>query len=404
MCWRERETKKFGLGQYRAPVWYGAFAAITDHFVHVSEKNTAMVAFTMSEEKGEKGIQSPMKPGKYLTKFYPDMPENERRTWAEKHIQAFSDCAVIITQDADEIEQVYRNGPHSCMADGCFESSKHPTRVYAEGDLALAYLGSLGSVTARCVVWPEKKIWVGHYSNGKVYGDHSRLEPALEKLGYRLGGREDFHGARIDAIEEGGGYVVPYLDMCHAVRYDNGYLIIDPCGDLEANNTHGLSSCGEYCNNCDSTVSGETYYVENIGSICESCREYSYSCCDGCHEIIHNDDIVHIEGGGLIVCQGCYDHSYFYCDSCHTDYHNEQHNETPDQDYQCDNCYAENYEDCDDCGDTVERGDLIECHNGGSICDGCHMTRQDEAEEELKQLIFRLSVHRDYSASLGETQ
>jgi hypothetical protein len=198
--------------------------------------------------KGLQDIQTRMKPGKYLAKFYPDIPEPERNRLAMV-IAKYDEFELNFAHSEDEIEHVYTTGPRSCMSHSAGELAApvHPSRVYASPDLAVAYIVREDRITARAVCWPDKL----RYSN--IYGDRDRLSDELEELGYT---QDSFDGARLLRIPveaHRGVFVCPYID-CHAnVRDDGEYLVIDDDdGDLCAQHTNGLTGeIGEECAHCE---------------------------------------------------------------------------------------------------------------------------------------------------------
>src|SRR5829696_4667953 len=67
--WEEREALRLSDGTYERLPW--DLEPIAGHYAHFSVDDGAKVAFTPSPEKGMVDIQVRMKPGRYLTKFYP---------------------------------------------------------------------------------------------------------------------------------------------------------------------------------------------------------------------------------------------------------------------------------------------------------------------------------------------
>lgn len=149
-----------------------------------------------------------------------------------------------ITQDADEIQTIYENGPSSCMNDPREYPlpELHPTRVYAGPDLGVAYISRNGDFTARAVVWPDKKIYVG------IYGHCSLLRAELEKAGYTRNHHFSmWEGARLQKIKEypddEGEYIMPYLDFGEAVVDSGDFWIVKAShedGSLYARNCTGF--------------------------------------------------------------------------------------------------------------------------------------------------------------------
>jgi hypothetical protein len=257
--WRAREAKRLADGTYSPLPW--SLEPIADHFAHISIDKGSMVAFTPDEAKGMVDVQVRMKPGRYLTKFYPNLTGDEVRTLA---CELDAANAVRFAETADDMETVYTNGPSSCMSHDAYDYSSpiHPVRVYAAGDLAVAFLSSVAigedgfRASARALCWPDKKLY------GRIYGDSDRLAPALAALGYEEG---DLDGAKVRKMAHGNGYVLPYIDGCQSVT-DHGSHFVIGGGEIDANETNGLSAEaepeGEYCEYYEEHRDEETYSVQ----------------------------------------------------------------------------------------------------------------------------------------------
>ncbi len=232
MTWQLREELRFASGHYKPLPWANKLKPIEGHYAHISVKDPNLVAYTESREKGERDIQAPMKPGRYLKQFYPDLSASEITA-----LQALLGTAtdVKFATDPDEIEKIYSEGPTSCMAGPNAgmgsQVSGHPARCYGGGDLAVAYLtNKKGQCNARSVVWPEKKLYY------LVYGD-SRLTNRLQELGYRAGGSWCFQGAKLKRqpnTARPGSVLMACVDG-HGIfsLADDEHLIIDRNGHLQ---------------------------------------------------------------------------------------------------------------------------------------------------------------------------
>jgi hypothetical protein len=252
--WRAREAQRLRDETYSPLPW--TLEPIPDHFAHVSIDKGSMVAFTPDEAKGQIDIQTRMKPGRYLAKFYPHLTGDEVRALAVELDKANE---VRFAETADDMETVYTNGPNSCMSHDAsdYASPIHPVRVYAAGDLAVAYLSSVAlgeddfRASARALCWPAKKLY------GRIYGDSGRLAPALAALGYEEG---ELDGAKVRKVRHGSLYVLPYIDGCQSVEDHGSHFTI--CGGVDAGQTNGLSGEeGEWCDYYEETRDEPTYEV-----------------------------------------------------------------------------------------------------------------------------------------------
>lgn len=271
-AWQKREAAKFEDGTYKCPPWQGCTVCnkdlklpefeplppIAGHFAHISTKDKNLVAYTQNEEKGEKDIQTPMKPGRYIKQFYSNLnlPDPLIAKLAGLIFQNGEEQnRVLFAETPDEVEFVFRNGPPTCMTRDTNEFASapiHPTRAYAGPDLKVAYVKNPqnGKISARALVWEAKKIY------SQLVGDYgtytSVLRTALESMGYVLG---SLQGARISVIEPVSAipftgikkaFVAPCVDTCNHYKLDEEgkFLIIDPNGNFhEQGWRSGIFAC-----------------------------------------------------------------------------------------------------------------------------------------------------------------
>jgi hypothetical protein len=265
------------------------------HFAHVSMANKAMLAYTESSEKGAKDIQTQIKPGAYLQKYFgavlsADGIASIVRDWQRR----YADTELKFARTPEEIVHIYQTGPFSCMSgkpDQYRTKTKgdylHPCEVYGQphSDLTLAYLESKHGVSCRTLVWEEKKQF------GRIYGDATLLERELQALGYVKG---DFNGARIGKIQVGpakrGLYLMPYIDGWSNVL-DNGdhFLITGKTPSKKAKwecccNTCGTTNCAEAvyeCESCENEIpESDVFRVPNFGYYCQACHTETFIYCE----------------------------------------------------------------------------------------------------------------------------
>lgn len=285
-----------------------------EHLPRPSKTVPGLLAYFQTPEKRARNIRTPIKPGKYLQKFFADLlTQEEIHELGLEWSNHFALRKLTITQDADEIERVYR-GRHngSCMyfGSGDYAGSEHPARAYAGPDLGIAYIGEENNADARCLVWPEKKIYYP-----KWYGDGPRLEAALEAQGYKVGDEDDFNGARMQRIEYGDGFVVPYVDVCEYARDDGRYLILGDSMDVYLRNTSGISFEAHHCARCGDAVSEYGVTTVNDGeSVCDHCLSKHYFFCEGYEEYFPEGDRADTPEGTSYSYQYVRNHGFFfYC-------------------------------------------------------------------------------------------
>lgn len=303
--WQDREGDRFDSGKYQ-PVpwknepWAGFFHYI--HFPHLSMKQPGKIAFTQSPEHGEADRQTIISPGKYLLRYFAEWVNQAtvdaycaQVDAAMKHLAT----PLQLAKTSDEIVHVYRNGPSSCMSkdrnsDDYSTGGVHPVSVYGAGDLAIAYFTDANAIKARAIVWPAKQI------HGRIYGDEHRLKSLLQRDGYRVGGKEDWDGAKLlkVPVPDGDGYVCPYLDIGRQkVDVGKTHLIVACDGEYDASDISSVVA-GDGCRNNDD--------------------EYEYSC-DNCGTGLCEDDMCSGAGGDGTYCPSCYRAMFFYCEACETD-------------------------------------------------------------------------------------
>jgi hypothetical protein len=220
--WREREATRMRDGTYELlpTEWYDWL--LPEHYAHRAKSDPKQVAFTPDSEKGMRDRQTIMNVGRYLTRYYAERFTGDNiRTF----VTQVTPSEVQFAASADDIATVYEHGPNSCMSGTRFYQARsylnnyNPVRIYAGHDLQVAYIGDKNNASARCLVWPERKL------RGRIYGDHERLEAGLRALGYSEAA--SFNGAMVTRHEIDVDYdgspakalVMPYIDA--------GYGLID---------------------------------------------------------------------------------------------------------------------------------------------------------------------------------
>ncbi len=226
--WREREIKRLEDGTYKPMPKAWDLPPIPDHFLHLSVKEPGQVAFTPSVEHGEQDRQVHSRPGAYVKKFYPEL---DQRQIGRYSALATCDGGLEIITDGEEMARVYRLGeqgaaPESCMkydfvrsGHGGPRTPVHPIEVYAAGDIALSCLRQDGAIVARCLVWPERRLFT------RPYGDIAKITAILEADGFT---RANFIGAKLRRVtfkyDDQTYYVCPYVDESMSVQGAPGAL------------------------------------------------------------------------------------------------------------------------------------------------------------------------------------
>jgi hypothetical protein len=297
--WREVLRRAAALEKDVAwdPVWFSDIPLDT-RFARVSAKDQMKIAFYADEKALKRDILTETTPGRYLTKFHSDLfNEAAVRSWTDKHRELYAPIEFGVTSDADQIEEIYRNGPDSCMSHHVEDYGMHihPVRAYGKGpgnyghNAGVAYVRKNDDYKARAVVNTDAKEYV------RMYGDSVLLERELRKAGYEhVSGLEGLVMARlVDHIGGQPALVLPYLDgSCDWVTDHGNHLVVSDTGDYES------ESCG---------------YVYLEGGSTK---------CDCCGERYHADDMAsaHCGESEVEICRGCLD-EYYLCDE-EGEYHN----------------------------------------------------------------------------------
>jgi hypothetical protein len=193
---------------------------------------------------------------------------------------------------------------------GNFKSSLHPTRVYGDSDLRLAYLQDENErVTARGLVWEDRKLYA------RLYGNSDVLKKLLEDAGYSY--QEGFHGARVRAIPNKGTYLMPYIDWtgeyCELTE-DKKWFILGQ-GDTPCQTTTGLIGRNTIrnCDECNRQYDFDDADWNESDSLCSRCAQYRQSCAKCSESINTNRDEYVSSYNGEYYCESC---AESYAENC----------------------------------------------------------------------------------------
>ncbi len=311
--WREREQNRFDTGRYADVPWH--VTTSLRHYAHMSVETPGHIAYTKDDEAGIADKQTRVKPGKYLAEFY--SPRFSQAQIADYIAQcaAYATGVYGVAFTQADITAIYNvtSGPDSCMRrkrkaeydwqhlldDG--ELPCHPCATYAGPDLAVAYVGKLGEISQRAVIWPDKKQYTRIYGTGP-------LQLLLQRDGYSKVDALD--GARLTAVPFRDGYVVPYMDGCaYGGLDDKGrYIIVSPDnGDLALDHVNGHTANYE---RDEPDAEPETHECQNCGNECDADNTYCDSCaderwtCEGCGSDYFDSDYT------------CMESEHLYCSDC----------------------------------------------------------------------------------------
>lgn len=253
LAWRLRQEALFADGTYKKCPWHESVGGHHRWYDHVDPNDPTKVRFFANSDDGERNRPTSMSPGRFYLRYIDDYPDTGVvEGYCAQMGLDMTVSKLQIEMDADGIERIYTSGPHSCMAypfdQDKFDSPYHPVRNYAAGDLGVAYITRGGDVTARCMVWPDKKI------HGRIYGDRERLVARLTEEGYT----EDwnFIGAKLILDRDSNGRIIsPYVDGADLEgTIDGTYIKLVHTDDntLMLKGAEGLASAQE-CEFCEAS-------------------------------------------------------------------------------------------------------------------------------------------------------
>lgn len=388
-AWYARETSRRSLAP---PIGDDQLRAFPRHYLHMSSTKPGLFAYTKDDEHGYLDKQTILKPGKYLTQYYADKLTTAQIADIVAACAAYATLGYSLATSTADITAIFNSaqGPSSCMQrrePAEYDWQKlldredlpyHPSAVYGESDLAIAYLGTIGNVSQRAVVWPAEKRYC-NYDRVRIYGT-GPLEQLLRRDGYTAH-PDAFHGARIRQIPYRGGVLMPYIDGTEtAYALDSKWLVLDErpepdarafgttqtCGyagarnvpDVEDENSDDVecSSCGGdftadeiqhgecydcrhswTCEHCDSRISDDngSWNVEDE-NWCESCADSDSAQCAECDEAYnasgfsHADRLARQAANTSDLCPNCAEH-FSFCDECQAKWDTRESDDCPNE-------------------------------------------------------------------------
>ena len=284
------------------------------------------IAFTQSQDKGERDIQTVTTYGKYLKRHMPDCPDHELRDFVSRYTVDPNSCK--ITTDLGKMIYIIQNGPPSCMKKQKWNDDTHPYNVYdPKYGWGMAYRVQGGKYWGRALVHIPTKTFVRAYKGDPEswnVGD-SRDDEMLEAWLVNEGYDHDcaWNGQRLAKIEnEYGEYLMPYLDGENkAVDNCGDYFELCRHGELSADGTEGvLEDNRRSCDDCgDSVDEDDLTHIGDYGhAVCESCLNDHYThawVSRHCTEWVSDDEVIYCESDGDYYHQDCYtDMDVVYCE------------------------------------------------------------------------------------------
>lgn len=390
-AWQNREYQRLyggdGAGVKYQPL---PFSTPWEHYAHRSPSDPAKISYTPDHTYGHEDRRLVTTPVRYLEK-YAELISYSRDQFAELAAKMRAGTMTVqLATTADDIARVYcaPNGPTSCMDGREFALDNTPVRAYAGGDLACAYMGTLGTrpeldrIFSRAIVWPERKEFV------RAYGDIDAMIAALTADGYKQ--ISSWRGAKIRAIDAGNNqWIVPYIDGgAQRLEHDGGEYLIIGQGTICGSNTSGVADRADAvcCRQCGDRISRSD--ADDNGGLCLSCYDDSFTCAHCNDESFGDAREVHDE----LWCARCYRDQRADCDHCGYRFNTAESESTE----YCDDCYEEitTCEGCDTEGhsddlDLREHGD-----DGRSLCIDCrrHASRPRRQRQRRPAVVVHYAT------------
>lgn len=275
LAWRYRIEKQLEDGVFEKAPWADYYGR-GSYYEHIDPDDSTKIRFHANEDHGMAGRYTSMAPGRFVRKYMDSCVRPELMDkWCAVMGLEETVSALLIARTPEEIVRVYNEGPHSCMAyelsneDGPFSRlDVHPVAAYGDSDLGVAYIERGGEITARCLVWPDKKKF------GRIYGDRYRLLERLKENDYI----EDweFVGAKIRQLKSDGDLILPYLDFEAGVIKDGeDWLVVSDKPHIIGKSPDGVPSQDE-CQNCGKS---DVWIADQKDDDDDDSR---YMCAEGC--------------------------------------------------------------------------------------------------------------------------
>jgi hypothetical protein len=263
LLWRQRIEKQLADGELQRVPWHEYYYqrswGPTGLYEHIDPDDGTKVRFIACATDGLEGRFTSMNPGRFIRQFIEATPDSSLldRWCAQMGLDATT-SKLKIARSPEDVVRVYTQGPHSCMgypypADPTRGNpwfphvvDQHPVNAYGNSDLGVAYITRMGEITARCLVWPEKK------QHSRIYGDNNRLLERLKENGYVENWA--FIGARIRQLRSQTSdcheLILPYIDGDLGVIPDGkDWLILSDKPHIIAKSPNGLAYTEE-CEDC----------------------------------------------------------------------------------------------------------------------------------------------------------
>lgn len=271
---------------------------------HVSTTDPDLLAYFPTQKHWDSRVPQKIKAGRYLKKYFPDMPDDEVREKANlltggkrtlKVLTHWYDMFVAYrTLDSDGVVS-------SCMTKDCWRPV-HPLMVYHESDVVLAVMYEGDAPKARALINKNTKEF------NIIYGQWERMLPMLEAAGYTHG---SLNGARINKLERYPRDVTwdELKESIESIRTTDNKPLLMPYIDGHRDHSRG-------CNNVTSVnVHYDYVEIDEDGQFTANAYENAMLGednsreCELCGSDYDSDDGYYLEWEGLSICAHCHEHN-----------------------------------------------------------------------------------------------
>lgn len=209
---------------------------------------------------------------------------------------------------------------NSCMR---HEETQEYLDIYCENERNVALLVALDEMdrtVARSIIWTDDH---GDKFQDRIYG--TQVTQEVMRRWASDNGIESVGSVRLALTLEYANFgYYPYADSMYYLNPNTCQIAnykIRGAGHMQSlyGELEGLS----YCSGCSEQVDEDDLRCVGWNYLCSDCIADKYTECEGCEELVSNDNINYIEGSDVSVCDHCHTYKVFHCDGCETDYFNE---------------------------------------------------------------------------------
>jgi len=293
------------------------------HLAHVSQVEPLQIAYNASVDKLRRDIQIRIKPGRYLSKFYPELSDERIRTLVHKFEadNQKNELTIIDNSSAKAWVEAYSfevqasdSSSTSCMMGRDCVS----IYAYSGNDLCLLVIWKEDAVIARAVANSETKEYVRAYTNYDKLAANTFIQ-ILHDAGWSPNDA-CLEGSRLVRIESSqtNKFKCPYIDGEYQSVRDNGTHLQICEGDsddpdiYEATNQDGWTSEGlgpvVQCDDCGTSMDEDegNYSEYHDNSVCNRCnRRYVMAYADPRHrnhtDLVKVDECVSVNGSYYVA-------------------------------------------------------------------------------------------------------